>query len=116
MSNMPQRTRKSIYDASDLDIFQDGETVNVCLSYPPYENTPNPEGRCRYVEVELCAVRAADNVRISYDFGRNGWSIQQAAVFEWSGDDPVCDPEWAEVAFVPAWQRQRVPPRPEEKQ
>lgn len=48
-------------------------------------------------------LRAADDIRIEYDFGRDGWVIKQAQVFEWEIDDEICDPQWKEVAFIEAW-------------
>lgn len=67
-----------------------------------------------YIIVSLEHVRAADDIRISYDFERDGWVIEQASVFEWSedltmNDDDECDPCWAEVAFVGAWGREKTP-------
>lgn len=72
---------------------------------------PRNDGCAKHIEVELSDVRAADSLRVSYDFERDGWVIEQAAVFEFDGEDTQCDPEWAEVAFVKAWARQRVPPK-----
>jgi hypothetical protein len=67
------------------------------------------------LEVGLMDVRAADSIRIRYDFERNGWSVLQASVFEWAADDTALDSDWQEVAFVPAWARQRIPPPEDEK-
>lgn len=74
-----------------------GEEVEVCLYYP--RNT----GQAKFVVIDLCDVRAADGVRLSYDFDRDGWKVEQAQVFEWESSDDKCDPEWKEVAFVQAW-------------
>ncbi|MFA5057415.1 MAG: hypothetical protein WC485_04835 [Opitutaceae bacterium] len=79
------------------------DTAAVALFYP----SVNP---IRYLRVELADVRAADDIRISYDYDRDGWRIEQASRFEWPGDDPVCDPDWQEVAFVKAWAREAVRP------
>lgn len=76
-----------------------GDTFHVELEYPRLE------GHVRFVEVDLVDVRAADGIRVSYDFERDGWRIEQASRFEWPADDPVCDPDWQEVAFVKAWGR-----------
>ena len=62
----------------------------------------------RVIHVGLVDVRAADDIRIHYDFNRDGWVIQQASRFEWAADDDVMDPDWQEVAFVQAWARERV--------
>jgi hypothetical protein len=75
---------------------------SVDLSYPEiYQDEKTT------IEISMCHVRAADSIRISYDADRDGWVIEQAAVFEWPVDDPVCDPGWAEVAFVEAWGREK---------
>jgi hypothetical protein len=51
-------------------------------------------------------VRAADDILIEYDFERDGYVIKQASKFVWDADDPVCDQDWQEVAFVQAWARE----------
>jgi gentisate 1,2-dioxygenase len=66
---------------------------------------PGPEN-CTQVEVGLVHVRAADSILIRYDFNRDGYQILQASKFSWEAGDPVCDPDWQEVAFVQAWARQ----------
>lgn len=81
----------------------DGRTLDVQLTYPRVEERPNA------VEVGLCDVRAADSLRIEYDFDRDGWVIKQASKFQWEADDDVCDPDWQEVAFVKAWARDTRP-------
>ena len=99
-----------------------GNTVVVELNYPPYETDPETPDKLKYVEIDMCHVRAADGIRISYDFGRDGWKIEQATVFVWSidkndgngpksicCDNPDCqDSHWIEVAFVQAWGSQRI--------
>ena len=68
---------------------------------------PRNEGQPKYLQLSLMEVRAADDIRISYDFERDGWVIEQASIFEWLPGDTVCDPDWAEVAFVRAWAREK---------
>lgn len=80
------------------------ETIAVDLEYP------RCEGRPKFVRLGLVDVRAADDIRISYDFERDGWKIEQASTFEWDGGDEVCDPDWKEVAFVKAWGREKKAP------
>lgn len=83
------------------------ETLVVELWYPRLSkdlDPSQPRYKAQFVEVGLVDVRAADNVRISYDFQRNGWRIEQAQVHQWDSEDKVCDPLWKEVAFVQAWQ------------
>ena len=88
------------------DARQYGNSLYLELFYPR-NGEPNA---VRDFVIGLSDVRAADDIRISYDFGRDGWKIEQASVFEWDGDDEVCDPDWQEVAFVKAWARQKIPP------
>ena len=68
---------------------------------------PRNEGQPKYLQLSLMEVRAADDIRVSYDFERDGWVIEQASTFEWSLGDTVCDPDWAEVAFIRAWAREK---------
>jgi hypothetical protein len=58
----------------------------------------------------LCDVRAADSIRLSYDFDRDGWKIEQASTFTWTDADTEMDPDWQEVAFVKAWAREKETP------
>lgn len=71
------------------------------MTYPRVDESVNE------IEVGISDVRAADSILVRYDFDRDGYSILQASVFEWASDDDVCDPDWKEVAFVPAWGRER---------
>jgi hypothetical protein len=73
---------------------KDSDTLHVDIWYP-YDHP-------LYVQLGLSAVRAADDIRVSYDLDRDGWKIEQAKYHEWpmEGD---CDPGWTEVAFVQAW-------------
>jgi hypothetical protein len=67
-----------------------GDTTLCTISYPR-------SGHERFVVVTICDVRAASDVRLSYDFDRDGWRIER--------DDrgPEGEGGWAEVAFVAAW-------------
>lgn len=77
-------------------------TAMVEISYPRLENN-----KIKNIEVGLSDVRAADNIRISYDFDRDGWKIEQASIFSWDIEDTEMDPDWQEVAFVKAWEREK---------
>lgn len=55
--------------------------------------------RFNAVQVALIDVRAADGIRIAYDFERDGWPITQC-------DHAEGNETWAEVAFVQAWGRE----------
>ncbi len=71
--------------------------------YPPRAGDPPKPGAV--FEIGLMDVRAADAIRVSYDFERDGYVIQQASIVEWDADDTVQDEDWQEVAFIPAWGR-----------
>lgn len=76
-----------------------GSKVEIDFWYPNQEES-QPE-----VTIGLTHVRAADNIRVSYDFERDGWVIEQMSNREaWDSGDPYCDPCWREAAFCPAWQ------------
>lgn len=86
------------------DVAVHGDTASVDIWYPRADDRPS------FLCVGLVDVRAADSLRISYDFDRDGWKIEQASKFEWEADDPVCDPDWQEVAFIEAWAREETLP------
>ncbi len=77
------------------------DTKQVELEYPRIV------GRPKYLQISLTDVRAADDIRVFYDFERDGWVIEQASIFEWLLGDTMCDPDWAEVAFIQAWAREK---------
>lgn len=76
------------------------DELHIDLWYP---DTPGSEIK-KFV-IGLMDVRAADDIRISYDKDRDGWKIEQASIFEWIADDKICDPDWQEVVFIQAWGR-----------
>lgn len=86
-------------DVTDVAVRDD--TACLDLWYPRVPDRP------KFIELGLVDVRAADSIRISYDFERDGWKIEQASKFSWLVDDPVCDRDWQEVAFVKAWAREK---------
>lgn len=77
------------------------DVMQIDLWYPRLD-----DAKVRTIQVGLSDVRAADDVRISYDFHRDGWSIAQASTFQWNMDEDP-DDDWQEVAFVRAWGRER---------
>ena len=85
----------------DYASFRDG-LLTVNLWYPRSDNG----NEVQEVEIELMDVRAADSIRVSYDFKRDGYVIKQASIFEWDADDEECESDWQEVAFVKAWARE----------
>ena len=70
---------------------------------------PGTDGNPTHLHINLLHVRAADGIRVSYDFKRDGWVIEQAKYFSWL-PGAECDPGWAEVAFVQAWAREEDHP------
>lgn len=76
------------------------DTLSVEMKYPKI--SPH-----KFVEVGLIDVRAADGIRISYDYDRDGWKIEQAGRFRWKSeeDEREVGNDWKEVAFVEAWAR-----------
>jgi hypothetical protein len=70
---------------------------------------PRVAGNVTTIEVGLMDVRAADSIRISYDFDRDGYVIKQASRFSWTSeqvDAGDLDDDWQEVAFIRAWARE----------
>lgn len=85
--NNPYDTRRMISDGYG----DDDSIALVELWYPRIE-------RIKTIQVGLIDVRAADHIRISYDFDRDGWVIQQQSGI--SDDD---EEVWQEVAFIESW-------------
>lgn len=56
----------------------------------------------QHIVFNICDVRASDGIRISYDFGRDGYKIEQPTQLEWVIDEKV-DMKWKEVAFIQSW-------------
>ena len=84
----------------DKEIFEetryDGDAVHIDLWYPRNDDTPNA------LIVGLMDVRAADDIRIEYDFERDGYRILQQPGIDhdtYLGSTGT----WQEVAFVKAW-------------
>lgn len=80
-------------------------TKTVRLHYPNID-CERTENEPTEIEIELDHVRAADAIRISYDFDRDGYVIKQASIFAWEANDKECDGDWQEVAFIQAWGRE----------
>ena len=75
---------------TNFDCFLKGEdTVVLDLLYPNVN-------KIKYLEFDQESVRASDGIRISYDYTRDGYKIEQRSDREnWSG--------WIEVAFIQSW-------------
>lgn len=84
-------------------VIRRGDTIVVDLWYP------RAEGNARHIEVGLCDVRAADSIRIHYDFERDGYVVEQPKRTEvLVRSDGKVDTfeervEWIEAAFLKAW-------------
>lgn len=87
----------------NFHVSADKDTLTVELTYPQITK----EG-CRHIFVNQESVRASDGILLSYDYERDGWSIQQQVYVDLGGcmDQPNPD-EWIEVAFVPSWSLRR---------
>ena len=86
-----------VEDSAMPDLFlpyKRGTTAVANLFYPRAEVG---ELTVTEVHVGLVDVRAADDLRITYDFERDGYVIEQ------STSPDVDEPGYREVAFVPAW-------------
>lgn len=94
---------KSDHRPDEPDVEVHGATLHANLWYPRLEGAINA------VEVGLVDVRAADDIRISYDFDRDGWLIEQASIFDWGVNDANPDQGWKESAFIPAWGKVEKP-------
>lgn len=86
---------------SDDQLHRDKDMIILDFWYP------RSSGNARVIEIGLCDVRAADSIRISYDFDRDGYVITQASKppFDENGDEQ--DEDWQEVAFVKTWGREQ---------
>ncbi|MEQ8770075.1 MAG: hypothetical protein RIB60_06155 [Phycisphaerales bacterium] len=84
----------------NLRMNRSGDTAYITMEYP------RNEGEIGKLILDISECRAADGIRVSYDFKRDGWKIEQASRFCWPSGDEVCDPDWQEVAFVKAWGRE----------
>lgn len=90
-----------------------GNTIEVALWYPPRHDPPRrgdrPNDNARYIEVGLECVRAADSIRIHYDYERDGYAVEQPKRTQVLVEStPTMDRydeqvDWIETAFLPAW-------------
>ena len=54
------------------------------------------------VELDICHVRAAENIRVSYESDRDGWVIERPDMPNYNAETADEMP-WIEVAFVQSW-------------
>lgn len=71
------------------------DSIEIDLCYPR-------QNKIKHVMVGISDVRASDGIRITYDFERDGYVIEQPTQLAWKIDEPV-DYKWKEVAFVQSW-------------
>ena len=83
----------------ETDIYNvDDRTIHIDFSYPRIGKNINK------IILGLSDVRAADLIRISYDFDRDGYLIEQSYEKATEKDNYIsCDEIWEEVAFIQAW-------------
>lgn len=81
-----------------------GETLHVELTYPDLE-----QAGMKYVVFDQESVRASDGIRLSYDYGRDGYVVEQPKpkfvtkrIPDGSCFEEQID-EWVEVGFFRAW-------------
>ena len=85
---------------TDARVFYD-HFLSLSLQYP--RSSP-----IKGFFLSLMDVRAADCIRIHYDFDRDGWAIEQEHLKGSVGCVECYDPPWwSEVAFVPSWQLEK---------
>ena len=92
-------SKKPQMESTGVRFYED--TAHVDLWYPRSRGIG-------FVEVGLVDVRAADSVRLSYDFDRDGWRIEQREGIDRGGC--IEDGDWVEVAFLRAWALTRDEP------
>jgi len=67
---------------------------------------PRSDDAAKFIQIGLIDVRAADDIRVSYDFDRDGYLIEQPTATEEQFIEDG-DWRWREVAFVPSWAPER---------
>lgn len=73
------------------------DTIDVELAYQRNK-------KIKYLTFGICDVRASDGIRISYDFDRDGYVIEQPTKLQWQLNDPNSgDMKWKETAFIQSW-------------
>lgn len=60
---------------------------------------PMCEGHPKHIFINQESVRASDGIRVSYDYDRDGWKIEQPV---WTDEDRMGE-TYVEVAFVQSW-------------
>ncbi len=86
-------------DGTGLRVERGGNTVHVTLVYPQAHDNP-----IKYVDFDQESVRASGGIRLSFDYDRNVFVVEQQ---RWhpnvEEDDRVENDMWIEVAVLPAF-------------
>jgi len=101
---MRENLIKSNYAERNFDIARYDQTLSINVTYPGWSEGDSPES-VRFIKVNQESVRASDGIRLSYDYQRDGWSIQQPKSREVEVSDGVFEfqQDWIETAFVQSW-------------
>lgn len=102
MSNDKPKISDTIREAKQF-----GDIVSIDLWYPQLDTQT-----VKAIVVGLVDVRAADDLHISYDFERDGWSIKmrrRPAGGKWETDDEC---PYEEVSFIHPWLEGKEPANP----
>jgi hypothetical protein len=76
------------------DVAVHGDTAHIDIWYPR-------SSEVKFIEVGLMDTRSSDGVRVSYDFERDGWVIEQSApTMEDRGTHREMVDHWQEVYFA----------------
>jgi len=81
-----------------ISVMERNNTIVAEFLYPR-------NNQIKFIEVGMCDTRATDNIRISFDFERSGWKIEQSYINEIQKDGYVDASVniWEEVGFFPNW-------------
>ena len=81
-----------------ISVMERNNTIVAEFLYPR-------NNQIKFIEVGMCDVRTTDNIRISFDFERSGWKIEQSYINEIQMKDYIDASQniWEEVGFFPNW-------------
>lgn len=89
----------TLVDEEDLAVTRDGEDVWVILRYPPWSYSGRDGKRAHRVVFDQESIRASDGIRISFDYRRDGYVIEQSTGAYDENEQLV----WVESVFIKAW-------------
>jgi hypothetical protein len=86
------------YKNVDLRIEEDKNVLQTELKYPYNKEIDT-------IQIGISDIRAADDVRVRYDFERDGWVMEQPRQY-YIPEEGFYElgVEWIESAFCPSWQ------------